>query len=222
MATTYLTGEQTKQRIIDETRILFYKNGYTQTTYTDISTAAGINRALIPYHFQNKQVLGKTIFQNVLNELTNTLDTLLDISQFSADFASVLHMMTFCQLLNNTNFVRFVSELQSDNNTCLFNEEQEQQQILSLGSKFSQLPATELVTLTRLYIGMKKEMLQLVSDSKIGVNTTDIITMQIEMLMGYAGYSKKKTDELVNAVAEVLQLFHFQIAEDFSVTISYN
>ena len=60
MATTYTVGDKTKSNIINESRKLFYKKGYTETTYTDISKAADVNRALIPYHFKNKELLEKS------------------------------------------------------------------------------------------------------------------------------------------------------------------
>ena len=74
MANTYLAGEQTKRNILRESKKLFYKKGYTETTYNDISAVAKVNRALIPYHFKNKQILGLEIYNQIIAEFYELID----------------------------------------------------------------------------------------------------------------------------------------------------
>ena len=98
MSTTYQTGNATKSKILTLSKLLFHQKGYAATTYTDISASANVNRALIPYHFQSKPILGKAVFQEILSQTHTKLDTILDMSQFSADFAGMLHLMSFYYL----------------------------------------------------------------------------------------------------------------------------
>lgn len=63
MSTTYQTGNATKSKILTQSKLLFHQKGYAATTYTDISTSANVNRALIPYHFRANQSLGKLSFR---------------------------------------------------------------------------------------------------------------------------------------------------------------
>ncbi|MGN0154999.1 MAG: TetR/AcrR family transcriptional regulator [Lachnospiraceae bacterium] len=221
MSNTYLTGEQTKRRILKESKKLFYKNGFHDTTYNDISAAAKINRALIPYHFQSKQILGKEIYEKIMAEFTDTIDTLLDISQFSSDFACVFHTVAYYRLLHNEHFSRFVYQLLAEDNTSLFDTESEKQQIIGLGSKFSQLDDSTLDTLARIQIGIKKEMIQLIQDSGNTIDADELAAMQLNMIMGYAGYSRKKIDELFNAAVEVVNLLSFHFSSSFSVEVTY-
>lgn len=55
----YAVGKETQKKIWKAGRKLFYEKGLDATTYDDISKAAGINRALIPYYFKTKHQLGR-------------------------------------------------------------------------------------------------------------------------------------------------------------------
>ena len=223
MSNTYLAGEQTKRNILRESKKLFYKKGYTETTYSDISTIAKVNRALIPYHFKNKQILGLEIYNQIITEFYELIDNVLDTSQFDADFVSILHTVAYYRLLSsNKHFLQFLSELQADEAATLFSTDAEQEWITSLGSKFANLDKTELSILTQMHIGIKKENISLLSRSSKENNADQIAQMHLHMLMRYVGYSAKKTDELINAAIEIANLLNFQIKNGFAIELKYN
>lgn len=223
MSNTYLAGEQTKRKIFKESKKLFYKNGFTETTYDDISNAAKVNRALIPYHFNNKQALGQEIYCRITEEFTTAIDEILDIRQFSSDFISIFHTVAYYRLLrDNYRFSRFVFQLQSDTTDSLFTIEKEREFLLNLGSKFSHLDDVELNILAKMYVGMKKEIIQMIYLSENNDITDRITEIHLHMLMGYAGYSRKKADELIQAAFEVTNLLSFHMKNGFSVEIEYN
>lgn len=221
MSNTYLAGEQTKRRILKESKKLFYKNGYTETTYTDISAAAKINRALIPYHFKNKQVLGLEIYNGVITNFMTSLNEILDISEFTPDFASIIHIIAYYRLLKNAEFSRFVYQLQLEN-PPLFTTEQEKRLISGLGNKLTKLTDAELDIAANLSIGMKKELIHMIYHSKYAVDIDQLAKMNLHMLMSYAGYSEKKAAELTDAATQVVNLFSFQVKTGFSIEIKYN
>ncbi len=222
MSNTYLAGEQTKRNILRESKKLFYKKGYTETTYSDISTVAKVNRALIPYHFKNKQILGLEIYKQIMNEFYELIDNVLDTSQFDKDFVNVLHMFAYYRLLSgNTHFLQFVCELQEDENASLFTVDQEIEWLMGLGSKFANLTEDERLILAQMHMGMHKESITLLNQSK--KHNADTLThMQIHMLMRYVGYTAKKTDELIAAAIEVVNLLNFQIKNGFAIELTYN
>ncbi len=223
MSNTYLAGEQTKRNILRESKKLFYKKGYTETTYSDISTVAKVNRALIPYHFKNKQILGLEIYHLIMDEFYELIDNLLDTSQFDKDFVSILHTVAYYRLLaSNTHFLQFLSELQADENAILFDTELEKEWITNLGSKFASLDETELNILTQMNIGIKKENIILLSTSAKETDADTISKMHLHMLMRYAGYTAKKTDELIAAATEIANLLNFQIKNGFVIELKYN
>ena len=222
MATTYLAGEQTKRTILRESKKLFYKKGYTETTYSDISTVAKINRALIPYHFKNKQILGLEIYHQIITEFYSLIDNVLDTTQFDKDFVNILHTVAYYRLLSsNRHLLQFVSELQADENATLFTSEEEIQWLTGLGSKFSNLSEDQLYLLSKMHIGMKKECIALLNDQN-NLDINSMIAMHIHMIMRYVGYSAKKTDELIHAATEITNLLNFQIKNGFSVELTYN
>lgn len=223
MSNTYIAGEQTKRNILRESKKLFYKKGYTSTTYSDISAAARVNRALIPYHFRNKQILGTKIYHQIIEEFYSLIDNLLDTSQFDTDFVAILHTVAYYRLLaTNSQLVRFISELQSDEGTSLFDIAEEKEWLSNLGTRFSSLNGPELNILTQMHIGARKEMITLLCSSTEEHNPDTISAVHIHMLMRYVGYTVKKTDELIHAATEIANLLSFQIKNGFSVELKYN
>lgn len=221
MANSYLVGEQTKGKILKESRKLFYRKGYTETTYGDISTVADVNRALIPYYFKSKQILGEEIYQQIITDFTDTLDEILDMHQFSPDFVYILHTVSYYRLLgNNDKLSRFAFQLSTDENADLFPTEQDM--LSNLGGKFSNLPDGEPEILAKMSIGMKKEIIQMLANPENTADADQLARINLYMLMGYAGYSRKKMEELVDAAFEVADLLSFHIKNNFSIEIKYN
>ncbi|MYL34101.1 forespore capture DNA-binding protein RefZ [Pontibacillus yanchengensis] len=52
-----MTSLNTKQKVMDAARSLFYTKGYNGTSVRDIAAKAKVNVSLISYHFKNKQGL---------------------------------------------------------------------------------------------------------------------------------------------------------------------
>ncbi len=222
MSNTYLAGEQTKRNILRESKKLFYKKGYIETTYSDISAVAKVNRALIPYHFKNKQILGLEIYQQMIAEFYELIDNVLDTSQFDTDFVNVLHTVAYYRLLSsNSHFLQFVYELQADENASLFTVENEIEWLIGLGGKFANLSEDERFILAQMHIGMCKESITLLNGNK-KLNADTITHMQIHMIMRYVGYTAKKTDELISAAIEIANLLNFQIKNGFVIELKYN
>jgi len=67
-------GEGNRQRIIDVADSLFYKHGYNQTSFQDISDATGIPRGNFYYYFKTKD----EILEAVVNSRVTQLSALLN------------------------------------------------------------------------------------------------------------------------------------------------
>lgn len=61
-------GEKTKQHILEQSNVLFYINGYSSTSFTDIMEATGLSKGNITYHFKNKQAILEGIIAQRLRE----------------------------------------------------------------------------------------------------------------------------------------------------------
>lgn len=57
----YQNGIETREKILDACRKLFYEKGYDNTTFMDICRETGINQSAIHYHFKSKENLLRLI-----------------------------------------------------------------------------------------------------------------------------------------------------------------
>ncbi|HET6230896.1 MAG TPA: helix-turn-helix domain-containing protein, partial [Longimicrobiaceae bacterium] len=65
------TDARTADLILDAAETLFARQGFTATTIKQIGSAAGVNPALIYYHFGNKEAL----YRELLGRLFGTIVT---------------------------------------------------------------------------------------------------------------------------------------------------
>lgn len=219
MATTYTVGDKTKSNIINESRKLFYKKGYTETTYTDISKAADVNRALIPYHFKNKELLGATIYDLIVEDTTNKADSLLDTAELSSDLSGAFHVVVFFRMFENEHFANFISEVYDACKNNLYDIDIEKKLILSFDSKFGKLNDKTISLLSQ---SMAAIRLNLIRNLKSDDYTADDLAKHyINMLLHYIGYSEKKINELTDAAISLADLIDINISTGFSVKVSY-
>ena len=59
-------SEHTRERILEASAVLFGDLGYAATTLERIASDAGIHKALVGYHFGNKQGLYQALFRNAI------------------------------------------------------------------------------------------------------------------------------------------------------------
>lgn len=70
----YENGLETKTRIIDTCKELFYSKGFDKTTFKDIGQIADVNQGLIVYYYKTKNVLANTVFQDVMTEMMRQIE----------------------------------------------------------------------------------------------------------------------------------------------------
>jgi TetR/AcrR family transcriptional repressor of nem operon len=74
-------GEGNRQRIVDAADALFYRRGYNQTSFQDISDATGIPRGNFYYYFKTKD----EILNAVVNTRIMSLTTMLNRCEAESD-----------------------------------------------------------------------------------------------------------------------------------------
>lgn len=62
-------GDKTKRRILDVAERLFAAHGFDGTSVDAIARAAGVNKALIYYHFKNKADLILTLLRSIIDDV---------------------------------------------------------------------------------------------------------------------------------------------------------
>jgi TetR/AcrR family acrAB operon transcriptional repressor len=69
---------ETRNRIIDTAEQVFYRQGVSRTSLTDIASAAGVSRGAIYWHFKNKSDLFSAMFDRVKLPLDELVAATLD------------------------------------------------------------------------------------------------------------------------------------------------
>lgn len=99
----YNKGIDTKKKIIDTARKLFYENGYTNTTTRQISAAADINLGLIKYYFDSKADIAINIYLDIRDAQSDYLrqfgysDVELNLISSASELKMCFINPRFCQ-----------------------------------------------------------------------------------------------------------------------------
>jgi AcrR family transcriptional regulator len=73
-------GDKTKKRILAVAEKLFSTGGFDATSVDRIARKAGVNKALIYYHFKNKNDLILNLFESIIEEVTAHVENHTDLS----------------------------------------------------------------------------------------------------------------------------------------------
>lgn len=71
-------GKETKAKILKTAEKLFSQYGIDAVTVDKIAEKAGVNKALIYYHFKNKDDVINTLFTNFINSLLDNMEETFD------------------------------------------------------------------------------------------------------------------------------------------------
>ena len=112
---TYSAGNETKRKIIEAARALFYQHGFHDTTYAQVSKVAGVNLGTIVYHYKSLDNLADIIYKDIVNERKEIY--MQKLERYFGKNAFKRSTITFAQYRVNTqsyldypNYSRFVSE----------------------------------------------------------------------------------------------------------------
>lgn len=115
---TYKKSDDTKQKLLRSAKALFYEKGYFNTSIKDISESAGVNRALISYHFGSKEGLAVEISNELTRKILKEISKKIKMLDNPVD-TLVLIALQFKQFAlfrkNNANYRRFMVELAREN-----------------------------------------------------------------------------------------------------------
>lgn len=67
-------GDKTRRRILAVAEKLFGTRGFDATSVDQIARSAGVNKALIYYHFKNKHDLILNLFQSIIGEVADHVE----------------------------------------------------------------------------------------------------------------------------------------------------
>ncbi len=219
MAGTYIVGDKTKAAILKGSRKLFYKNGYKDTTYNDISTYLNINRALIPYHFNNKLALAVAVYNEIISTSRNEADELLDINELSDDLASAFNLIIFYRLFANKHLVEFVSDLISENSDILYDIDQEKAILSGLNEAYSKMDDTTIDLISNSMAAIRFRLISCLKENLLSPD--DMARHYIDFALRYAGVSAEDIKELTDSAFQLADLITCEVKQNFQVAVSY-
>lgn len=215
----YAVGKETRKKIWKTSRNLFYKKGLNDTTYDDISKAAGINRALIPYYFKTKHQLGRGVFQEITEEFYEELDRAIDLSQYSKQLQNNIQSFGYYRLLKNEQYGRFASEIFMNEVLTEDMTQAENDYIRPYIRRDTNLTEREIAILSRLDYGIEREIINLIHGSEEKVDVDEICIMELKMLLQYCGYSEVEINELAKRTVEILNQCLFEVKPGFKIKV---
>ncbi len=69
-----LRGEQLREKILSTALQLFSEKGYFNTSVHDIRKAAGVSIGAIYHHFENKEALAKSLYEDLLANMNESIE----------------------------------------------------------------------------------------------------------------------------------------------------
>jgi len=168
-----LSTEEKKALILDTCKELFYKKGYTGTTYEDINTAAGLPPGSVTNYYSGKKALAETIHAEYEMKVKTAI-SLLAGDDHELRVMSALEIIYWWQLFyTSPNIRRFIVEISKEGilrkslagNTQHFFK----QQIDEYGIK---MDSSRFKLVTNAYIGMVTALL-LNADENFSSHTAD-------------------------------------------------
>lgn len=114
----YKVGIETKEKIYEAAKGLFYEHGYTHTTCLQIAKASGSNVGLINYYFGSKGGLGIKLYDELMASYKSVVKNKLD--KAAIETSLLLQTAVEMRIHNNNmrinkNFSRFYYDLLAEN-----------------------------------------------------------------------------------------------------------
>lgn len=220
MRSSYIVGEQTKQRILEISTSLFYKHGFQKTTYDHISKQADVNRALIPYYFKNKKNLGLAVYDNTWAKVSRACWQI--IGNCSPEVQVCVYLFAYYRILTNPNYARFLSEINHEESCNPKMIEGEKNFFGPIIHKYRRIEDDEFNILAQMDFGIEKEIVQMAYECQDSDRIDQMAVMELNLILNYAGYPQEEVDSIVHDALQYLSHYTIQLVDDFNVDITRN
>ena len=221
MTGTYSVGDKTKAEILNGSRKLFYKNGYTETTYNDISEYIHINRALIPYHFKSKQALAFSVYSEIVDTAISKADELLDTNSLSGDLTAAFNIIIFFRLFSNKHFTNFTCELMADNSDLFDDENREKELLYMLSDSTSDisLDTSDGKIICGSMCAIRRKLISIMKLENY--NTDELAKIYIKYGLNSINIFDNTATELFDSSKQLADLISVDIRKGFQLSVSY-
>lgn len=212
----YQAGENTKKKILEESKVVFYHKGYEEASYDDIAKRANVNRALIPYHYKKKSDLALAVYDSFVEQYVKIRDEIAKGRHRETKL--VIGILLFYRLLLDEKALRFVNFVLGEDSyqdRLVWGESVMYEKALADGVSYG---SAEWNMLIHMICGMDNEIIHMMYRKEY----TDIHELGREMIRLFfpaLGYSVQHADKVFENVSFLLDSYTFVISEKFEITV---
>ena len=216
----YKVGKETKEKIYESSKALFYEHGYTSTTCLKIAKESGANVGLINYYYGSKGGLGIEVYNEVMSTIKAKVKE--NLEKLGIEATLLLQTAIEWRVLNNNmrfnkNFSCFYYDLLGEN--VLY----KQQSVVtdfyrklaeSCGLHYSDF---EIAFISYASAGATQGVNLAYDAGLIDCSSQDFINSSIHLLLNNMGLDAKLNDHVINESYEIENKFTVRIEKNFSI-----
>ena len=216
----YKVGKETKEKIYESSKALFYEHGYTSTTCLKIAKESGANVGLINYYYGSKGGLGIEVYNEVMSTIKAKVKE--NLEKLGIEATLLLQTAIEWRVLNNNmrfnkNFSRFYYDLLGEN--VLY----KQQSVVtdfyrklaeSCGLHYSDF---EIAFISYASAGATQGVNLAYDAGLIDCSSQDFINSSIHLLLNNMGLDAKLNDHVIKESYEIENKFTVRIEKNFSI-----
>ncbi|HCX64955.1 MAG TPA: hypothetical protein DHN33_07085 [Eubacteriaceae bacterium] len=218
----YRKSDETMERIMHASKILFYEKGFQDTSIKDISEKSETNRALISYHFSGKEGLGIEISNQINLDILKAIDR--NIRRVCKSCEPILEIaIQFRQFVDfrkkNKDYARFIAELARDNILVTARKHVGIQQLEELGKKYDLgLTKEDVQFIHHCFTAMTSGVILMQYDERFeNISYKYIADKEIEIYMQMLGFDPDYIDKILKESSDLFNQFDITIARNFVV-----
>ena len=217
---TYAAGNETKRKIEEAARSLFYKHGYNNTTYAQVAKLAGVNLGTIVYHFHSLDNLADIIYQDIVQQrkevFVRKVDTYFEPGRFSKSAIDLAQYRVNTQsYVEYPNYSRFISErmlLSSTWNSPAFDYS-----LYNICRDYK-LPITmnEYILQKYLFLPYATIATSAYNRGDIDLTVDEIFEYQFRIRLQSYGMKEKDIEDLLTDVRAIAEKVHLHVSEQMN------
>jgi AcrR family transcriptional regulator len=215
---SYSNGEATRKAILDCSRRLFFRYGYSATLWKVIVQEADVNPGLIHYHFKTKAMLAEAVLAKYYLESLVRIDGLFaDEGQAVKDSIAIREY--WYVIVNSLEFRRFLYEVSLERIPQHVSESLGQDYLLAISKELSlRQDYGELALLSRFSFSVETEILVAYVDGLINYPCDKLAVLDIKTMFELLSVPSEVISDVLNRSGELFSQLDIRIHDEFCVS----
>jgi len=217
----YATGIQTREKILNSAKKLFYENGFARVTLQQIAKEAGIRQSLLYYYFEGKDTIATEIFL----EFNVTHDKMIvdEIKQKNLKISKTversLYVASYFRLcLLHPKLAAFIAEVNEIDLQYkdAFTHNAYKAIINDNPSSLDETPFEFIVIQN---IGINTLIFRLFTTNQLKATVDEIVRYKVILLLKSLSIEKEQINQILNEVFELEKNMQFDLIDYFEVKL---